>query len=118
MTKRVPMLPVALAGVVALALSAPVFAAEGAPAPAKAPAASIKLDFGAGRRVHIACGDAGLQACIEAATPMIDKVASTPVAKDRMGRYHRKGPKADARRGKGAAGAAAAPPAGDAATAP
>lgn len=110
MTTRIPMFPAALAGAVALALCAPAFAAEGSPTPSKVPAASIKLDFGAGRRVQIACGEADLKACIEAARPVIDKVAATPAAKDGMGRHHRKDWKDRARRDKGDKGARGAAP--------
>lgn len=121
MTKRVSILPATLVGAlaVAVALGAPVFAQESAPAPVRAPAASIKLDFGAGRRVRIDCGEAALQACLETAKPVIDQVASTPVAKERMGRHHRKGwKKGGAGAGDGAGAGAAAPAAEDSATSP
>lgn len=95
-------LPAAIAA--ALAFTAlPALAQETAPAAettAQAPrarAAAIRLDFGAGRSVHVMCGQTDLAACAEAVAPLVEKVASTPAvepAKDGAkgkAKHHKKG---------------------------
>ena len=66
----------AIATGIALGTALPAMAQD-APAPAKQ--ASVRLDFGMGRKVHIDCGDLALAACLDAAKPAIDKVAETPL---------------------------------------
>lgn len=83
--------PVALIAALAVA-GGPLMAQE--PPPPPAPAASIKLDFGAGRKVDIKCGELAIEACIAAATPLIEKVATTPVPDFGM-RGGKKGPKGE-----------------------
>lgn len=97
------MILAATALVLALGAVTPVIAQQAAPAPEAAQAgdapqprsgeprgpkgphgmrggpqsAEIRLNFGGGRMVGIDCGDAKIDACIAAAMPLIDKVAST-----------------------------------------
>ena len=93
------LLPAALIAVMAAA-ALPAVAQDAPPPPAKS--ASIKLDFGAGRKVDIKCGEATLEACIAAATPMIEKVASTPAPHPIMrGHGWKRGDKAGERGQKG-----------------
>jgi hypothetical protein len=91
---------VALAGALtaALALAAAPLVAQDATPPAATAAgkpapdgASIRLDFGAGRMVKIDCGDAAIDACIAAATPLIDKVAATPAVEGWKGDHGKMG---------------------------
>ena len=91
-------LPAALAAVLAFGVlpalaqdSAAPAAADAAAAGVKAPRAKpamIRLDFGAGRKVEVNCGDSALAACVETIAPLVDKVASTPAE---HGRDHRGG---------------------------
>lgn len=76
----------------------------------------IKLDFGAGRKVQINCGDSALQACFEASKPLIDKVAATPPANERKCHRHDRDRKDGERHAKGAKGAKGTKGAGAAGT--
>lgn len=60
---------------------------------AAARGASLSLDFGAGRKISVNCGAAPIAECIEAATPLIDKVAQTNPVERGAGYHGKKGPK-------------------------
>lgn len=101
------LLPAALAGALALMpLSAFSQEATG-PAPAQnadqgagpgsghgarfARAPMIRLDFGAGRTISVQCGETAIAACVEAITPLAEKLAATPAAGPGKDRDHAKG---------------------------
>ena len=98
------MIPAALIAALAFG-SLPVLAQDTAPATDTAAPmakrvkpAEIRLDFGAGRKVGISCGEATIEACIASAMPLIEKVAATPPvehAKGMMGQHRGWGKKGD-----------------------
>ena len=106
MRKSLILAPMALALALASVLPAaaqvlppPAATAEGSPAEAAHPAppaptpetASIRADFGGGRKVAVDCGTAALDACVAAALPVIEKVAAAepvPGAPEDGGRGH------------------------------
>ncbi|NPD14205.1 hypothetical protein HOY34_03205 [Xinfangfangia sp. D13-10-4-6] len=45
----------------------------------------IRLDFGGGRTISVNCGDTAIEACVQAISPLTDKLAATPVREDRNG---------------------------------
>lgn len=110
------LLPVALAGALAL-MPLSGFAQEAAtPAPGQsaeqgagqgkgmrgARSPMIRLDFGAGRTISVQCGETAIAACVEAITPLAEKLAATPAAgpgKER-GNGHEKGHGKEGRKGK------------------
>ncbi len=55
----------------------------------------IRLDFGAGREIAVQCGDTAIAACVEAITPLAEKLAATPAVE------HGKGPGHEKAHGKG-----------------
>lgn len=87
-------LPAALMAALALApFAAPAQEAGTPPAPgavqvAKMPRvkpAMIRLDFGAGRKVEVNCGDSSLAACVETIAPLVEKVSSMPAERGGKG---------------------------------
>lgn len=79
---------VAVTGVTALAQDTAAPTTERAErAERPAPAARIRLDFGAGRKVEVNCGTTDLAACAAEIAPLVDKVAAMPVAEG-MGKPH------------------------------
>ncbi|MGA0539738.1 hypothetical protein [Neotabrizicola sp. VNH66] len=87
---RLRIVPVTLVAALAAATALPALAQDSAPPAPRAKTAELRVDFGGGRKVAIDCGDAALEACIAAATPLIDKVAATPVVEGKGG-FHGKG---------------------------
>ncbi|SEC49891.1 hypothetical protein [Rhodobacter sp. 24-YEA-8] len=51
----------------------------------------IRLDFGAGRTISVQCGETAIAACVEAITPLAEKLAATPAAGPGKDRDHAKG---------------------------
>ncbi len=61
----------------------------------------IRLDFGAGHKVSVACGETAIEACAEAIRPLAEKVAATAEAAGKPGHGGKDGPGHKNKGGKG-----------------
>lgn len=74
-----------------IAGAAPVLAQEG-PKPPPPHGASVRVDFGAGRKLHVDCGETALAECMAVVAPLADKVAATEPVVPPMMRMRPEGP--------------------------
>ncbi|WP_112311534.1 hypothetical protein [Pseudogemmobacter bohemicus] len=66
-------------------------AAPHGPATRGAKSPMIRLDFGAGRTISVQCGETAIVACVEAITPLAEKLAATPASGPGKDRDHSEG---------------------------